>query len=109
MKEEVAFSFLADLKKKFLAKFDMKAILNSYSYQLKEFNDEIKTLVSFYEQNPNHTKIGVLHSNLNETAEILRESVEKLLERNENLNIIAQKSKKLRDTSDDFRSTVIII
>jgi hypothetical protein len=48
-----------------------------------------------------------MQNNLNETADVLRESVEKILERNEKLNIIAQKSKKLRDTSDDFRLSVI--
>lgn len=87
----------------------MKIVMHSYAYQLRDFNDEIKKLVKFYEENPNHTKIGVLHNNLNETTEILKESVETLLERNEKLNIIAQKSRKLRDSSDDLRYTVSIV
>lgn len=103
LKEEVVFSFLSDVKKKFLKKYDLKAINNSFAYQLREFNEELRSLVKFYEENPNHTKTGVLLNNLNETADILRESVEKLLERNEKINIIAQKSKNLKNTSNDMR------
>jgi hypothetical protein len=42
-------------------------------------------------------------NNLNETADILRQSVETLLQRNEKINIIAQKSKNLKSTSNDMR------
>jgi phosphopantothenoylcysteine synthetase/decarboxylase len=106
LKEEVGFSFISDLRKKFFKKYDWKTINNSFAYQLRDFNDEIKSLVKFYEDNPNHTKSGVLLNSLNETADVLRESVEKLLERNEKLNIIAQKSKNLKNTSDDMRTIV---
>lgn len=109
MKEEVVFSFLSDVKKKFLKKYDLKTISNSFAYQLREFSDDLRGLVKFYEENPTHTKTGILLNNLNETTEILRESVEKLLERNEKINIIAQKSKNLRNTSNDMRLLVIEI
>jgi len=68
----------------------------------------MKNLVKFYEENPSHSKNGVLVSNLNETAEVLRETVEQLLDRNEKLNIIAQKSKHLKSTSEDLRIYVRI-
>ena len=64
--------------------------------------------MKFYEENPTLSKTGVLVSNLNETAEVLRESVEQLLDRNEKLNIIAQKSKHLKSTSEDLRIYVSI-
>lgn len=106
LREEVVFSYLADLRKKFIKKYDWKIISNSYAYQLRDFNDEIKSLVIFYEGNPNHSKSGVLLSSLNETVDVLRESVEKILERNEKLSIIAQKSKNLKNVSDDMRTIV---
>jgi len=84
----------------------MNIINNSFAYQLREFSEEIKNLVRFYEDNPNHTKTGVLLNNLNETTDILRETVEMLLERNEKINIIAQKSKNLTNTSNDLRIMV---
>ncbi len=96
------------MKKSFLRKYDHKSIYNSYAYQLRDFTEEMKNIVKFYEENPAHTKTGVLVSNLNETAEVLRESVEQLLDRNEKLNIIAQKSKHLKSTSEDLRIYVRI-
>jgi vesicle-associated membrane protein 7 len=98
---EVAFSYLGDLKKKFLAKYDNNTIKHSFSYQLKDFSDEIKQLANSYEINPT-SKIGKLKEKLSEATEILHDNVEKLLQRGEKLNIIAQKSNRLRDSSDDF-------
>lgn len=106
LKDETAFSFLGDLKKKFLSKYDLRSINNAFAYQLKDFGDEIKSLMKFYEENPNHTKSGALLNSLNETTQILRESVEQMLDRNEKLNIIAQKSKNLKNTSNDMRMSV---
>lgn len=106
IKEDVAFSFLADLKKKFLKRYEIEAIKSFYAYKLKDFNDEIRNLVKFYEENPTHTNTQLLVNSLGETTMILRESVEKLLDRNEKLNIIAQKSKNLKNTSNDLFRTV---
>ena len=109
MKEESAFSFLAEVKKKFLKKYDMKIIKGSFAYQLRDYNDDLKTIVKFCEDNPDHTRTASLISSLNDTTEILRESVEKLLDRNEKLNIIAQKSKNLKNTSEDISKMVNIL
>ena len=48
---EVAFSYLADLKKKFMSSYDLKKIQGSYSYQLKSFSEEIQNqgLSSFFQ------------------------------------------------------------
>jgi hypothetical protein len=73
---------------------------------MKDFNGEIKSLANFYEKNPDHTKNQALINSLGETTTILRESAEMLLERNEKLNIIAQKSKNLLSTSNDLRASV---
>ena len=98
---EVAFSYLGDLKKKFLTKYDNNTIKNSFSYQLKDFSEDIKKLAISYETNPT-SKIGMLKEKLTQTSEILHDNVEKLLQRGEKLNIIAQKSSRLKESSDDF-------
>ena len=103
LNEDVAFSFLNDLKKSFLKKYDHNIIQGAYAYQLRDFVEEMKNLIKFYEENPNHSKTTVILNHLNDTAGILRESVEELLDRNEKMNIIAQKSKHLKSTSEDLR------
>ena len=35
---DIAFSFIADIKKKFLLTYDINQIKNSFSYQLKDFS-----------------------------------------------------------------------
>ena len=91
-----------------MKKYDNKVIKSSYAYRMKEFNEDIKNLARFYEENPNHTKSKALIGSLSDTTNILRESVELLLDRNEKLNIIAHKSKNLKDTSIDFKNSVDI-
>ena len=98
---DVAFSYLADIKKKFLLSFSMQQIQNSYSYQLKSFSDDIKKFTNSYTQNP-VSKITTLKNNISQTSEVLHESIEKLIKRNEKLDIIAQKSSSLMDSSDTF-------
>ena len=98
---DVAFSFLADLKKKFLLTYDNQKIQNSYSYQLKNFSDEIKKLADYYIKNP-QSKLALLKNNINQTSEIMHENVEKLFQRSEKLDITIQKSNNLLGTSDVF-------
>jgi hypothetical protein len=98
---DVVFSYLSDLKKSFLTTYEMRIIQNAYSYQLKEFSHKIKHLAKGYETNPS-SKLMQLSDKVSQTSAILHENVGKLLQRSEQLNIIAQKSNRLMETSDDF-------
>ena len=105
LETDVAFSFLADLKKKFLATFDNQKIQSSYSYQLKNFSEEIHKLSDFYIKNP-QSKLAMLKNNINQTSEIMHENVEKLFQRNEKLDITLQKSNNLLGSSDVFYKNI---
>ena len=102
---DVAFSYLADLKKKFFSTFDQKKIQTSYSYQLKSFSDEIQKLQDYYIKNP-QSKLALLKNNLNQTSEIMHQNVEKLFERSEKLEITLQKSNNLLGNSDVFYKNI---
>ena len=102
---EVAFSYLADLKKKFFSTFDRQKIQSSYSYQLKSFSDEIQKLQDFYIKNP-QSKLAMLKNNINQTSEIMHQNVEKLFQRNEKLEITLQKSNNLLGNSDVFYKNI---
>lgn len=102
---DVAFSYLADLKKKFLSSYDNQKIQGSYSYQLKSFSNEIQKLSDFYIKNP-QSKLAMLKNNINQTSEILHENVEKLFQRSEKLDITIQKSNNLLGTSDVFYKNI---
>jgi hypothetical protein len=98
---DVAFSYLADLKKKFITTYNNQKIQGSYSYQLKSFSDEIQKLSNFYIKNP-QSKLAMLKNNINQTSEIMHENVEKLFQRSEKLDITIQKSNNLLGTSEVF-------
>ena len=102
---DVAFSYLADLRKKFVTTYDNKKIQTSYSYQLKSFSEEIRKLSDFYIKNP-QSKLAMLKNNINQTSEIMHENVEKLFQRNEKLDITIQKSNNLLGTSDVFYKNI---
>ena len=102
---DVAFSFLADLKKKFLSSYNIQKIQSSYSYQLKSFSDEIQKLSDYYIKNP-QSKLALLKNNINQTSEIMHENVEKLFQRSEKLDITIQKSNSLLGTSDVFYKNI---
>ena len=102
---DVAFSYLADLKKKFMSTYDKQKIQTSYSYQLKSFSDEIQKLQDFYIKNP-QSKLAMLKNNINQTSEIMHQNVEKLFQRNEKLEITLQKSNNLLGNSDVFYKNI---
>jgi hypothetical protein len=102
---EVAFSYLADLKKKFMSSYDLKKIQGSYSYQLKSFSEEIQKLQEYYVKNP-QSKLAMLKNSINQTNEIMHENVEKLFQRNEKLEITLQKSNNLLGNSDVFYKNI---
>ena len=102
---EVAFSYLGDVKKKFVTTYDNQKIQSSYSYQLKSFSDEIKKLQDYYIKNP-QSKLAMLKNSINQTSEIMHENVEKLFQRNEKLEITLQKSNNLLGNSDVFYKNI---
>ena len=102
---EVAFSYLGDVKKKFVTTYDNQKIQSSYSYQFKSFSDEIKKLQDYYIKNP-QSKLAMLKNSINQTSEIMHENVEKLFQRSEKLEITLQKSNNLLGNSDVFYKNI---
>ena len=102
---DIAFTFIADLKKKFLLTYDNNQIKNSFSYQLKDFSNEIKKLMISYGKNP-ISKIKLLENSVSKTHSILFENVQQLMERDTKLDLIAQKSNRLTESSDNFMKNI---
>ena len=102
---DIAFTFIADLKKKFLLTYDNNQIKNSFSYQLKDFSNEIKKLMISYSKNP-ISKIKLLQNSVSKTHSILFENVQQLMERDAKLDLIAQKSNRLTESSDNFMKNI---
>ena len=102
---DIAFSFIADIKKKFLLSYENNQIKNAFSYQLKDFSNEIKKMMISYGKNP-ISKIKLLQNSVSKTQSILFENVQQLMERDTKLDLIAQKSNRLTETSDSFMKNI---
>ena len=115
IEKNLAFAFLSDLRKKFLQSYAYEIVSSFRALQLKEFNTSISQLMVFftnrknyYNTNPQLTKSGELIRELNEAKEVMVENIEKLLERNEMVNIIVIKSDNLAATSAKVNNFVIL-
>ena len=103
---ELAFNFISDMKKKFFLTFDYEAeIKKAFSYELKEFTEEIKKLYFSYKKYQ-VTKIKMLENSVSKMNDILLENVQQLLERDAKLDLIAQKSERLMGDSNNFMKNI---
>lgn len=107
MKQEKAFGFLEDLRKKFLSCFDSDRIYTAFAFELKPFNEEIKKLMEFHQKNPK-TKNELMRDALVESAVYIQESYEQLLDRDQKLTIISEKSQTANQNSFIFKDQVIV-
>lgn len=101
VKQESAFSFLSDLKQKFLDKYPMNTIFNSFSFQLNEFSIEIKPMILFYEANPDYTKIGLVDSS-KENKPIHSNDISELFEEKNIVHLLAIKIPIKQKMAEDF-------
>jgi vesicle-associated membrane protein 7 len=93
--KSLAFAFLNDLRKKFLQTFDYDKVAIAIAHQFKDFNPSIAQLINYYNTNPQLTKTGEIIKELNEAKEVMVENIEKLLQRQDMMNIVVLKSEGL--------------
>jgi len=105
LESDVAFSFISDLKKKFYLTYNKDIIKSAYSYQLKDFSNEIKKLSISYSKNP-ISKIKLLENSVSKTHNILFQNMQQLMERDTKLDLIAQKSNRLTESSDNLLKNI---
>ena len=97
--DDLAFAFLDDLRKKFIQTYDYEKIASFYSYQLTEFDKVISQLISYYNTCPQKNQSGEIIKELIDAKNIAIENIEKVIGRDEKLNIIAVKSESLNNQS----------
>lgn len=107
--DESAFAFLNDLKRKLLQTYTYESLVNYNTFQLTEFTDVIKQYMNYYNTHPLTTKTGELIADLKAAKDVMVTNIEKLLERDNKLNIIATKSDILKNTSINISRFVNLI
>ena len=102
--EETSFAFLMELQKQFLEQNNYNDIMKEQSYFFEYFQKNIKNIIDYYDKIPEKTLNGEIIKNLVDAKSIAIENVEKLIDRDQKLNITVQKSDKLYDQSKNINS-----
>ena len=101
-----AYAFLFDIKDRFFEKYgNARGNLAGYSIN-REFADVIKSRMSFYNSDMDSDKINQVKKNIGQTMDIMRENIDKILDRGEKIEILVTKSQGLSDSSVSMRKTV---
>ena len=95
--DELSFSFLFDLKKIFLQKYNLNSIQYFSAYELENFNKIINQLLAYYSTLPKLSKSKDIIKSLSETKNILVENIDNIFGRDEKINIVAIKEENLNN------------
>ena len=102
-----AYAFLFDIKDRFFEKYgNSRGNLAGYSIN-REFGEIIKNRMLFYNSDAESDKISQVKKNIGQTMDIMRENIDKILDRGERIEILVTKSHNLSDSSVSMRKTVI--
>ena len=104
--DKYAFSFLNDVKNELLKNFSIDELMNTNGFQLNKGTEILKKKMLYYNSHPVTTSNGEIIENLNLAKDAMIENVESLLERNDKMEIIAQKSDNLKDFSNTLSNVV---
>ena len=78
--------------------------MNTNGFQLNKGTEILKKKMLYYNSHPVTTSNGEIIENLNLAKDAMIENVEALLERNDKMDIIAQKSDSLKNFSNNISS-----
>ena len=97
--DKVAFSFLDEVNKEILSHYSSEELMNMNSSQLNKGKEILIKQMRFYNSKPITTGKGEVIDNLNLAKNAVLENIENLLDRNNKIDMIIEKSNSLNDTS----------
>ena len=97
-----AFAFLNEVKEEILKKYPTEELMNINSFQFEEGKKILAKKMQFYNSNPLTTNRGEILENLNIAKDAVIENIETLIERNNKIDIMVQKSDNLKDFSNNI-------
>ena len=109
MDDKVAFSFLNDVEKEIFNFYKSEELINMNSSQLNKGKEILNKVMRFYNSNPITTGGGEVIENLNLAKSAVLENIENLLDRNNKIDMIIEKSNALNENSyimNDFANKI---
>ena len=97
--DKEAFAFLYEVKETILKEYSVEELTNTMNSQLNKAKEILKTKMKYYNSNPISTTQGELIDNFELTKDAIFENIESLVNRNDKIGIIIDKSNNLKDSS----------
>lgn len=99
----VPFSFLEDVKKRFLQTYTEDFVKGVPVYGINEFSKVLQTKMEFYSSDPSADKIKQVRGEIAGVKDVMVQNIERVLERGERIDILVDKTDNLNQSSFAFR------
>ena len=99
-----AFSFLNEVRNEILKKYSIDDLKLFSAFQFSNGTEILKKYLNYYNSHPVITKTGEIISDLNCAKDAIIENVEKILERDNKMDLVVKKSVELQKFSENINS-----
>uniref|UniRef100_A0A7S2WFM1 V-SNARE coiled-coil homology domain-containing protein n=1 Tax=Rhizochromulina marina TaxID=1034831 RepID=A0A7S2WFM1_9STRA len=104
-KRRIPFAFLEDVKRRFQAQFG-DAIHTAIPFAMNEaFSPVLKRQMNYYNSDPGADNITQMKTQLGDVKHVMVESIEKVLERGEKIELLVDKTDRLNETAFRFEKS----
>mmetsp|Transcript_37058 Transcript_37058/g.38424 ORF Transcript_37058/g.38424 Transcript_37058/m.38424 type:complete len:140 (+) Transcript_37058:225-644(+) len=99
MKDELVMSYLKDVQNNLFRQYDFEYISSAPAYRLSAFETQIQELNEYYESAPRQSVTGNIIKDLNDVKKMVVKNIDKLMDRENTLELTINNSQKLKDSS----------
>jgi hypothetical protein len=104
-----AYTFLFDIKDRFTRRFGEVAVQSIGLAASKEFSDELKSRMVYFNTDPNADRLKAARANIDKTKDIMIENIEKILERGDKIDVLVKKTVQMTDSAVSMRKTATAV
>ncbi|KAJ2078541.1 hypothetical protein H4R24_004400 [Coemansia sp. RSA 988] len=99
----IPFAFLQDMTERFAAAFSSSEIEAAPEYGLNSFARTIARQMDYYSRNPQVDSIRQVQGEISQVKDVMVQNIERVLERNDRIEILIDKSNNLNNAAFAFR------
>merc|ERR1712070_1287294 len=97
MKRRIPFTFLEDIKRRFVTQYG-ESVHNAIAFAFNtEFSPVLQTQMEFYNNDPNADGLNKVKVQLDDVKNVMVENIEKVLERGEKIELLVDKTDRLNE------------
>eukprot|EP00698_Gefionella_okellyi_P019021 TRINITY_DN5777_c0_g1_i1.p1 TRINITY_DN5777_c0_g1~~TRINITY_DN5777_c0_g1_i1.p1 ORF type:complete len:225 (-),score=27.36 TRINITY_DN5777_c0_g1_i1:158-832(-) len=101
--KRLTYAFLDDIRKRFGAAYGEARRASAYQYN-DDFKPVIRKQVDYFTNDPKADKIGAVQAKVDEVKEVVLESIDRILERGEKLELLVSRTEQLSLLTGKFKT-----